>query len=115
MGCTYRNAAMHKLSVILAAFTLMTGAMPLASASAADQRTEQRGDQASARAEMKAGRNMPIGEIERRIVRRMGAAEYLGFEYDRAAGAYRLKFIENGRVIWVDVDAKTANILRIAR
>jgi hypothetical protein len=76
---------------------------------------QQRGDQASARAEMKAGRNMPIGEIERRIVRRMGGAEYLGFEYDRAASAYRLKFIENGKVIWVDVDAQTANVLRISR
>ena len=85
--------------------------MPIAPVLAATQ-AQERGDQESARAEMRAGRNMPIGEIERRIVPRMGKAEYLGFEYDRAASAYRLKFIEDGRVIWVDVDAKTANILR---
>ena len=81
----------------------------------ADQRLQGRSDQESARAEMRAGRNMAISEIERRIVRRMGSAEYLGFEYDRAASAYRLKFIEEGRVIWVDVDAKTAAVLRVSR
>jgi len=106
---------MHRLIVSLSALALMAGALPGTPAGAAVQGPQERGDQASARAEMKAGRNMPIGDIERRIVRRMGDAEYLGFEYDRAASAYRLKFIENGKVIWVDVDAKTANVLRISR
>ena len=41
--------------------------------------------------------------------------EYIGFEYDATAQAYRLKFIRNGRMIWVDVDAQTARILRISR
>lgn len=105
---------MHRLLVSLLACVLL--AAPLAgSPAAAAQGVQQRGDQESARKEMRAGRNMPVGEIERRIIPRMGRAEYLGFEYDRAAGAYRLKFIDNGQVIWVDVDAKTANILRISR
>jgi len=103
---------MHRTIASLAALVLMVGAPASAHAM---QRDQARGDQESARAEMKAGRSMPIGEIERRIVQRMGKAEYLGFEYDRAASAYRLKFIEDGQVIWVDVDAKTANILRVSR
>ena len=105
---------MQKMLAPLVALALATGAMPVQPVLAASQ-AQERGDQESARAEMRAGRNMPIGEIERRIIRRMGKAEYLGFEYDRAASAYRLKFIEDGRVIWVDVDAKTASILRISR
>ncbi|MWV29381.1 hypothetical protein [Aurantiacibacter rhizosphaerae] len=77
---------------------------------------QSRGDQQSARAEMQAGRNMPIREIERRIIPRMERGdEYIGFEYDATAQAYRLKFIRNGRMIWVDVDAQTARILRISR
>ena len=64
---------------------------------------------------MQAGRNMPIREIERRIIPRMDGDEYIGFEYDPAAQAYRLKFIREGRVIWVDVDARTARVLRVSR
>jgi hypothetical protein len=106
---------MQRILASLAALALVAGATLPAAPVLAQQRGAERGDQESARAEMRAGRNMPIGEIERRIVRRMGNAEYLGFEYDRSAGAYRLKFIENGQVIWVDVDARTADILRISR
>ena len=106
---------MQKMLAFFVAIALTTGAVPVAPVLAAAQQAQGRGDQESARAEMRAGRNMPIGEIERRIIRRMGKAEYLGFEYDSSASAYRLKFIEDGRVIWVDVDAKTASILRISR
>ncbi|MBH5322934.1 hypothetical protein [Aurantiacibacter sediminis] len=76
----------------------------------------ERGDQNSARAEMQAGRNMPIREIERRIIPQMREDdEYIGFEYDPIAQVYRLKFIRNGRMIWVDVDAQTARVLRVSR
>ena len=106
---------MHKFLASFAAFAMVAGAASVANAQQPSPRPQVRGDQASAREEMRAGRNMPIGEIERRIIRRMNGAEYLGFEYDRAAGAYRLKFIENGRVIWVDVDAQTSRVLRVSR
>lgn len=76
---------------------------------------QSRGDQESAREEMRAGRTMSVREIERRIIPQMNGNEYLGFEYDGAASAYRLKFIREGRVIWVDVDARTARILRVSR
>mgnify|MGYP000850427515 CR=1 FL=1 len=42
----------------------------------------------------------------------MNGAQYLGPEYDPVALAYRLKFIRDGRVIFVDVDARTGSIIR---
>lgn len=119
---------MKKLIAPFAAFaalTLTVAALPspaMAQSSRDASRSQgqsrlpsSRGDQASARQEMQAGRNMSIREIERRVVPKIDASEYLGFEYDSAASAYRLKFIKDGKVIWVDVDAKTARVLRISR
>lgn len=82
---------------------------------AAAQRGAQREDQASAREQMRAGRTMSSREIERRILPQMKGNDYLGFEYDAAASAYRLKFIKDGRVTWVDVDARTGRVLRISK
>lgn len=86
-----------------------------------EQRPQQRtpdpsrGDQASARQEMQAGRTMPSREIERRIIPQMKGSDYLGFEYDSDASAYRLKFIREGHVTWVDVDARTGRVLRVSK
>lgn len=55
------------------------------------------------------GRSMPLPMIERRVVPRMGGADYLGPEF--RGDNYRLKFMRNGRVIWVDVDAATGRIV----
>ncbi|WP_347304195.1 hypothetical protein V5740_06190 [Croceibacterium sp. TMG7-5b_MA50] len=76
---------------------------------------QSREDQRSARTHMQAGRVMSVREIERRIIPQMRGDEYLGFEYDGVATAYRLKFIRDGQVIWVDVDARTARVLRVSR
>ena len=45
----------------------------------------------------------------------MQGMQYLGPEYDPAAVAYRLKFIRDGRVIFVDVDARSGEIIRQSR
>jgi hypothetical protein len=42
----------------------------------------------------------------------MGGADYLGPEMN--GDGYRLKFIQNGRVIWVDVDGQ-GRIIRRSR
>ena len=107
---------MKKLTALLLSAALAGSlAGPLTGAPAQAQQLS-RGDQDSARAEMQAGRNLPIRAIERRIIPQMNRDdEYIGFEYDRTAQAYRLKFIRNGRMIWVDVDAQTARILRVSR
>jgi hypothetical protein len=41
--------------------------------------------------------------------------QYLGPEYDAVAKAYRLKFIRNGRVVFVDVDGRTGRTLGHSR
>src|SRR4051812_19073205 len=58
------------------------------------------------------GQNLPVREIERRVVPRMPGAQYLGFDYDPATYIYTLKFLRNGSVIWVDVEGRTGRILR---
>ena len=59
------------------------------------------------------GRSMPLPQIERRVMPFMGGADYLGPEIN--GGTYRMKFIQNGRVIWVDVDPQTGRIIRRSR
>lgn len=76
---------------------------------------QSRTDQAQARQEMKAGNAMSIREIEARTLPRMRGYDYLGFEYDGVAGAYRLKFIREGKVTFVDVDARSGRIINRSR
>jgi hypothetical protein len=59
------------------------------------------------------GRAMPLPQLERRVIPFMGGADYLGPELN--GGVTRMKFIQNGRVIWVDVDPQTGKILRRSR
>lgn len=59
------------------------------------------------------GRSMPLPQLERRVLPFMGGADYLGPELN--GGTYRFKFMQNGRVIWVDVDAQTGRIIRRSR
>ena len=59
------------------------------------------------------GRSMPLPQLERKVLPFMGGADYLGPELN--GGTYRMKFIRNGRVIWVDVDPQTGRIVRRSR
>lgn len=73
------------------------------------------GDQGEARREAKAGNQLSLREIERRILPQMQGSEYLGPAYDSIARAYRLKFIKDGRVTHVDVDARTGKVIGRSR
>ncbi|MBV9931333.1 MAG: hypothetical protein JO013_10360 [Alphaproteobacteria bacterium] len=57
------------------------------------------------------GRFMPLRAIEDRIVPRMRGFDYLGPELEHGAARYRLKFMRGQQVVWVDVDARTGEIL----
>lgn len=70
-------------------------------------------DQDKAFEATKQGRSMPLPKIERRVMPFMDGADYLGPEFN--GQTYRLKFMRNGRVIWVDVDAATGRIIRRSR
>jgi len=89
----------------------LAGAL-LATGPAVPASAQPRSDQGEARKEMQAGNILRSREIEARVLPTMRDAEYLGFAYDSTAMAYRLKFIREGRVLFVDVDARTGRILR---
>ena len=101
---------MTRLSLVLLPIAMALTGLTVAPAAAKD------GDeQGQARKEMKAGNIMRIRDIEKRVLPSMGQAEYLGFAYDPAALAYRLKFIREGRVTYVDVDARTGRVINRSR
>ena len=112
---------MRKLIASFAAAALLAGGLAAPAAAQRDRGNGQgRGaasDQMTARQEMQAGRTMSSRDIERRVVPQMrDKGEYLGFQYDGTASAYRLKFIsKGGQVTWVDVDARTGRVLRVSR
>lgn len=72
-------------------------------------------EQGEARREMRAGKVRSLREIEARILPMMRGAQYLGPEYDPAAMAYRLKFIRDGRVTFIDVDARSGEVINQSR
>ena len=96
--------------------TLLSAALVaglIASPAAAQQSRGPSRDQDRAFEATREGRSMPLPKIERRVLPFMDGADYLGPEFN--GETYRLKFMRNGRVIWVDVDAATGRIIRRSR
>jgi uncharacterized membrane protein YkoI len=86
----------------------LTAAIGIAAlAPAADARPRDREQDAAWRA-TREGHIMPLRVIESMILPRMGGASYLGPELN--GDRYRLKFMRDGEVIWIDVDARTGRI-----
>ena len=57
------------------------------------------------------GKIMPLRDIEGRIIPRMRGFDYLGPENYLQSGYYRLKFMRGGQVVWIDVDARTGEVI----
>lgn len=86
-------------------------------------------DQGNARREMRAGNALEAAELERRFFRivglpicrsnRSGGAqrciEYLRYDYDRTVSVYRFKYIQQGRVRYIDLDARSGRVLNRSR
>jgi uncharacterized membrane protein YkoI len=106
---------MRKQFALVLAAALLAGGFVAPADAQQSRDSRSRGDQASAREEMLAGRTMSSRDIERRVIPQMKGQDYLGFEYDAGASAYRLKFIKEGQVTWVDVDARTGRVMRVTR
>ena len=66
-------------------------------------------DQDRAYMQKQRGQSMPLPQIERRVLPRMGGADYLGPEM--RGRNLRMKFMDQGKVIWVDVDPLTGRII----
>lgn len=75
----------------------------------------RRYEQDAARRAMLDGDVMPFSIIKRRVGREMDGANYLGSEFDDRRGEYRLKYMREGRVVWVDVDGRSGDIVRRSR
>ena len=107
----------HRTTLTALATAISIGLLASVPASAAsDLRTgQERSDQGEARQQMQAGNQLSLREIERRILPQMRGAEYLGPAYDKTKRAYRLKFIKDGRVSYIDVDARTGRIIKRSR
>ena len=81
---------MRKLLIPLLAGAMLAGGLTASPALA----QQKRGDQESARKEMRAGNVLSLRQIEGQVVPRMRGQQYLGPAYDSTAMAYRLKFID---------------------
>lgn len=95
---------MTQLSRLLLAALVV--AMPLTA-----QAAPRRDAQGEVRKDMREGKVSSLRDIERRVLPSMPGMQYLGPEYDPTAMAYRLKFIRDGRVVFVDVDARSGQVL----
>jgi uncharacterized membrane protein YkoI len=100
----------HATILLISVSALLgVGGLPVAA------QEQERSEQGEARREAMAGTQLSLREIERRILPQMAGSEYLGPAYDSTARAYRLKFIREGRVTYVDVDARTGRIIGRSR
>ncbi|HET9810406.1 MAG TPA: hypothetical protein VFP53_01770 [Sphingomicrobium sp.] len=95
-------------TLLCAALAASLTATPALAQQRHPQREAERAFQAT-----REGRSMPLPKIERRVMPLMDGADYLGPEFNGTT--YRLKFMKNGRVIWIDVDAATGKIKRRSR
>jgi uncharacterized membrane protein YkoI len=93
-------------------FALFVAALSLGAMAAPAAAFAPKADQQQARKQMSDGKVMSLRQIEGIILPKMKGMEYLGPEYFEDSKIYRLKFIDDGDVIFVDVDARTGAIVR---
>jgi hypothetical protein len=91
----------------LAALCLLGAAAALSAASAHPRGREQD----TAFHGTREGRFMPLRAIEGRVIPHMPGFVYLGPELNAEAARYRLKFMRGPQVVWIDVDARTGEII----
>ena len=90
---------------------LAMAAIMLTPVSAADARPPHDREQDEAFRGTREGRFIPLRTIEARIVPQMRGFHYLGVELDPRAARYRLKFMRGPKVVWIDVDAHSGQII----
>lgn len=70
-------------------------------------------DQDAALEAREAGRLLGLDDLRDQVSGVVGG-RFLGCECDPHSGRYRMKYLRGGKVIMVDVDARTGDILRIS-
>lgn len=111
MPCAYAMPMPMKWNSLLAVGIVATIAFAVPAADAGGRRDEQD----AARRAMLDGQVMPFSMIKRRVDAQMGGATYVGSEFNPGANRYRLKYVKDGKVVWVDADGRTGDIIGWAR
>jgi uncharacterized membrane protein YkoI len=93
----------------LGALLAMTVLSPVADAG------NRRDEQDAARRAMLEGQVIPFSRIKQRVDAQMGGATYVGSEFNPGSNRYRLKYVRDGKVMWVDADGRTGDIIGWAR
>jgi uncharacterized membrane protein YkoI len=92
--------------------SVLAAAMLLAAPADAQERrprlsATRGGEQVEAYRQAQQGEILPLPEIRARV--RVRGADFIGADFD--GRIYRLKFMRGGEVIWIDVDARTGQII----
>ena len=116
MPCAYAMPVMMKWNSLSKSLTAGIGTalavtlmIPVADAGG------RRDEQDAARRAMLDGQVMPFAMIKRRVDAQMGGANYVGSEFNPSSNRYRLKYVKDGKVVWVDADGRTGDIIGWAR
>jgi hypothetical protein len=112
MARTYGMPMMMKWKSLTAGAGMLMAAMLMIPAADAGGR---RDEQDAARRAMLDGHVMPFSMIKRRVDAAVGGATYVGSEFNPSSNRYRLKYVKNGKVMWVDADGRTGDIIGMAR
>lgn len=103
-------------AMVMVRKTLLLGAIAFAlCAPSAFAEMGKRDEQDAARRAMLDRQVMPFSVIKRRVEAAMGDATYLGTEFMTEGNRYRLKYVKDGKVVWVDVDGRSGDIIGWAR
>jgi uncharacterized membrane protein YkoI len=94
---------------MIARFLILFAAIGMTAAVPADARPRGR-EQDDVFRGTQEGRILPLRMIEGRILPRMRGFDYIGQELIRGE-TYRLKFMRGAQVVWIDVDARTGQII----
>ncbi|WOE74276.1 hypothetical protein [Alterisphingorhabdus coralli] len=100
------------MKTIVRFFAVPFGLVLLSALAVPDAQAKPRGASEEARVQMLDGRVKSLKEIEAQVLPKMRGMTYLGPEYDPQTRIYRLKFIQDNHVIFVDVDGQSGRILR---
>ena len=116
MPCAYVMPMFMKWKILPASLTIGIGAaMALVAAMPAAEAGGRRDEQDAARRAMLDGHVMPFSMIKRRVDAQMDGAAYVGSEFNPGSNRYRLKYVKDGKVVWVDADGRTGDIIGWAR
>ncbi len=104
-----RKSAPKRLTAGLIALMATASLVPVAEAGG------RRDEQDAARRAMLDGHVMPFAMIKRRVDAQVNGATYVGSEFNPSTNRYRLKYVKDGKVVWVDADGRTGDIIGWAR